>query len=429
MSKPKRGIRLLVWCPLVNPGGGMRLLQRLVQVIKADPRIEKLELAVPQAAIQHFVGPIANLEVHSLTPPPSLMEKLEKKFPSKRRLWQKLLLRIGHAVSRRIVPSQSEKALSILHRLAEGMDVIYAFWPHRQEFPAVGVPVVCTFQDAIFFDFPEILGGERTAQELARARKWLEQSTKVVVSSNATKDAIERHFFIDAKEFRKVHHAILTEQLDGNTAATSQGKWRKEFGDYIVFPANIMPHKNHYNLLLAWSRFSMREKYKLVLFGTGTEKLRVKAPEFPDSIWAARLIGLTRSIDLHQGSDYIALGYIPDNEVLGLIQESSGLIMPTMAEGGGSYPIEEALTLGIPVLCSAIPVIKEHLSGRTARIGWFDPYSPDSITAALETFHTEYNDYKNSALAGMHDKRPTWEDVAAQYVDVFEEALHQRLNR
>ena len=93
--------------------------------------------------------------------------------------------------------------------------------------------------------------------------------------------------------------------------------------------------------------------------------------------------------------------------------------MPSLAEGGGSFPVEEALAAGVPVLCSDIPVLREHLRGRTARIAWFDPDSPASIVAALEAVFADYDDYKARAVRGAGDPRPSWDDVAARYVDVF----------
>ena len=67
--------------------------------------------------------------------------------------------------------------------------------------------------------------------------------------------------------------------------------------------------------------------------------------------------------------------------------------------------------------------MREHLSARSADVLWFDPLSPDSILAALHQLHDDYDRFAASAQSGMNDPRPSWNDVADQYVQVFKCAL------
>ena len=54
---------------------------------------------------------------------------------------------------------------------------------------------------------------------------------------------------------------------------------------------------------------------------------------------------------------------------------------------------------------------------------WFDPESVDSIVHSLDEFFDNYAAYKRSALRGAADARPSWDDVAGNYVRVFRSAL------
>ena len=112
-----------------------------------------------------------------------------------------------------------------------------------------------------------------------------------------------------------------------------------------------------------------------------------------------------------------------DEWVEPLITGAAALVMPSLNEGGGEFPVEEALAAGTPVLCSDIPVMREHLAQRTATIGWFDPESVDSLVGALHELVADYGARRASAIAGRTDPRPSWDDVAAQYVDVFTEVI------
>lgn len=85
--------------------------------------------------------------------------------------------------------------------------------------------------------------------------------------------------------------------------------------------------------------------------------------------------------------------------------------------------MEEALSMGTPVLCSDIPVMREHLSNRSADVVWFDPESPNSITKAFDLLLERYDLYKQSSISGMNDPSGSWDDIAQQYVAVFYDAL------
>jgi glycosyltransferase involved in cell wall biosynthesis len=159
------------------------------------------------------------------------------------------------------------------------------------------------------------------------------------------------------------------------------------------------------------------------LCGESTEILAEAGPPTRNRYWQhERLSGLMRRLGLH-GSPYVrALGYVSNAHVSALIQKATALIMPSLSEGGGSYPVEEALSYGTPVLCSDIAVMREHLAARSAEIAWFDPLSPDSIADAYRRLMRDYARFKSSALHSRLDARPTWDDVGGQYLDVFERA-------
>jgi glycosyltransferase involved in cell wall biosynthesis len=55
---------------------------------------------------------------------------------------------------------------------------------------------------------------------------------------------------------------------------------------------------------------------------------------------------------VHEATD------LNDSELMSLLQGARALLYPTFAEGWG-MPVVESLTLGIPVICSDIPELKE----------------------------------------------------------------------
>jgi glycosyltransferase involved in cell wall biosynthesis len=162
-----------------------------------------------------------------------------------------------------------------------------------------------------------------------------------------------------------------------------------------------------------------------VLVGEHTHILKPEWDLCRNTYWFHdHIIGVLRRTGLQHGRDFYALGYVSDEEMEQIMHGATGIIMPSLSEGGGSYPSEEALTHGIPLLCSDIPVMREHLSAHSAEILWFDPLSINSILDAVKTFRRDYAHYFASAQRGMNDSRPTWDEVADQYVQVFKKTLN-----
>ncbi|MNP72485.1 hypothetical protein D3C76_1690490 [compost metagenome] len=81
----------------------------------------------------------------------------------------------------------------------------------------------------------------------------------------------------------------------------------------------------------------------------------------------------------------------------------------------------------MPVLCSDIPVFREHLDSEecSGHVLWFDPESPESISGALHQLTENYGYYRDLAQSIPRTHHETWEDTARKYADVFFEA-HKR---
>jgi glycosyltransferase involved in cell wall biosynthesis len=414
-------MKILIWCPYISLGGGLRLLKQLAPAVARNPEVEFVRLAIPTGSVQKAEEVFQGIDVFELS---------EKRDSGALRSWLESegrvfgvrgTGRLKASLSYRLFQTQEPMAWQHeqLHHSARGCDVIYCFWPHRHDFPQTDKPVVCTYQDTTLIDYPELLGGFEAKKLKELSVGWVENST-MVVSSAATKQNLIRLFGEKCKAARVIHHAILPES-DGLPSRRRSPLVEKFKGGYIIFPSHPSSTKNHHILLEAWARFERRKKFPLVFVGPATEKLNYEAHEKTIAYdWPIlRLVGQIARYQLKAGEDFHALGYVDDEEIVPLVSGAKALIMPTLAEGGGSYPVEEALAAGTPVLCSDIPVMQEHLRGRTAKIGWFDPYSADAILSSLNDLFDNYDVYKQSAVQGISDPRPTWDDVAAQYVDVF----------
>lgn len=138
---------------------------------------------------------------------------------------------------------------------------------------------------------------------------------------------------------------------------------------YIFYPSAFRLHKNHYRLFLA---LTLRSDINLVL-STG---------EIHDSAKADRLDELTSDFKL--SSQVRNLRHMDRDTYLEVMQNSCGVICPSLAEGFG-IPALEGLSCGKKVAVSNTNALAEH-----AKYGafLFNPYSVTSIEGALSYLYS-----------------------------------------
>ncbi|NPC55767.1 glycosyltransferase [Caenimonas soli] len=135
----------------------------------------------------------------------------------------------------------------------------------------------------------------------------------------------------------------------------------------FFYPADGVAHKNHPNLLKAWTLLAADGLYpKLFL------TLR------PGEMEAALLGAGVRSGELPSVEN---LGRLPRQEVLERMSQSSALIFPSRAETLG-LPLLEARALGVPILASERDFVRDVCEPAQS----FDPGSPASIACAVRRF-------------------------------------------
>ncbi len=186
---------------------------------------------------------------------------------------------------------------------------------------------------------------------------------------------------------------------------------------YILCPATIFPHKNHIALITALGR--CRWRLPLVLTGPYTDYL----PQFPVGHHGWHIFNAITQAGLVWGEDVMGLGMVPDNVFNAVLRRADLMVFPTLAEGGG-FPVAEALTVGIPVACSNIPVLREQLSRIGGNAILFDPHDCDDIARKLEMAVRQIDNVKAKAQIDRHRLTDSnWGEVARRYINLFERRL------
>ena len=81
----------------------------------------------------------------------------------------------------------------------------------------------------------------------------------------------------------------------------------------------------------------------------------------------------------------IFTGYVSNKELGVLLSDALAMIFPSLYEGFG-MPIIEAMSIGIPIICSNRASLPE-VAGNAALL--FDPYNIDEMASAINTISTD----------------------------------------
>jgi len=131
---------------------------------------------------------------------------------------------------------------------------------------------------------------------------------------------------------------------------------------FIFYPAQFWFHKNHLRLIetLKIIKEEKNAKINLVLVGNpGANNENYK-----------KVMDLVKELSIED--QIFHLGYVTDKEIVALYKKSTALVFPTLI-GPTSIPPLEAMTLGIPVLCSNLFSMPEEV-GDAGML--FNPFNP-----------------------------------------------------
>lgn len=155
---------------------------------------------------------------------------------------------------------------------------------------------------------------------------------------------------------------------------------RSRFGidrEYIFYPAQFWPHKNHANLILALKWLREKHGLDIALALSGSEK--------------GNLGFVKRVVEKEGMSDRVHfLGFVSEEELVALYRQALALTFVTYF-GPDNIPPLEAFALGCPVIASAVEGAREQYGDAVLHV---DPSNPEDIGQAI------WQLYSNAQLRG-----------------------------
>lgn len=302
--------------------------------------------------------------------------------------------------------------------LHEGCDVVWLPILHNHRVGGGGTArAVATFHGTMNLqpDISGLLAPARRA-EMRLTEAALNSEMKIITGAHATVGALVDLLGARARRMQVIPNAaVATAGLDQHAPAVLP-PWPWIEQPFVLYPAALHVHKNHALLLRAWAQHCFPGR--LVLTGVHSD--------WPRHLPLARkLRRLATDLGLKFGEDIIGLGYISDAIYYELLRRAHALVMPTLGEGGESFPVEEALAVGVPVLCSDIPPLREQVERIGGNVLWFDPRQPRQLAMHLEALRDDYAAIKQASLRAAGCLRARgWADAAQDYWRIFD-ASHE----
>jgi hypothetical protein len=178
---------------------------------------------------------------------------------------------------------------------------------------------------------------------------------------------------------------------------------------YILYVGGIDPLGNHETLLMAQARLKAEGKaFPLVLAGEGADSLTDGGEHR-----AAYLRGLIEHLGLSLGDDVHPLGPLTPGALKTAFSQSSGAVLPALADGVALQAAAQAVELGVPLAASDMPWARDYLTRRAVSPIWFRPGAADEIAAGLQALRVA----APRPPAALPD--PTWDEAAHSYSTLF----------
>ena len=217
------------------------------------------------------------------------------------------------------------------------------------------------------------------------------RATLVITPSEYARGRAAEVLGLDRERVVAIHHGI-----DHDRFRPERDDTDARLGDlerpFVLYPANVWPHKNHERLLAAFGRLR-----------TGGSSSSSQA---------------ARTGDCRRCRPNVRhLGYVEPDLMPALYRRATAVVFPSLYEGFGGPPLE-AMACGCPVASSTRGSLAEVVGDACLQL---DPESTDSILAAIERVTSDEGLRSELTRKGLERAaRFSWTRAAEQYTEIYE---------
>jgi glycosyltransferase involved in cell wall biosynthesis len=219
--------------------------------------------------------------------------------------------------------------------------------------------------------FPEVGSHLEWGNRESHYRAFLQRAAGIVTGTQAGKREIGLFYGIDSSRIHLLPHPTPHFALQAAEKSRSPVKTPGIESEFVFYPAQFWPHKNHANLLLALDHLQKTSGWSPQLVLTGSDQGNL-----------AHIRNLLRDLDSRLRVKI--LGFVDRPELNALYQHALALVYPSFF-GPENLPPLEAFALGCPVIAANVPGSEEQLADAALRA---DPTKPNAWAEAIQALHS-----------------------------------------
>jgi glycosyltransferase involved in cell wall biosynthesis len=258
-------------------------------------------------------------------------------------------------------------------------------------------PTVVTIHDVNYVGLREFMPARRRRTLRFFSRQAARRAQRIITVSHFSQGEIVRYMHIDSERISVIHEGpgwVQNGRLGDLDALRLRYKLPEHY--VVAFTGGGIPHKNVDRLISAFEIAREGLPHRLLLIGNVSPFL-------------SRRIHASRAVQ--------ALGYVPNEDIHGLLRCSDLFVLASSYEGFG-LPVVEAQRAGSPVACSQIGALLEVAADAAA---YFDPHSIDDIVSVVRSILTapgRRDELINSGRTNSY--RFSWRRTAEETLRVYE---------
>ncbi len=271
------------------------------------------------------------------------------------------------------------------------------------------LPVVASIMDLI-----PVLHPEWIRQDYRGLKSWIfatsiRRADHIITISEYSKQDMVQHLGIEPERISVTPlgvDPIYFERIEAPQREAVLDKHGLKPG-FFVFVGTLQPRKNLSRVLEAFQQLpeEVRKAHPLVIVGRDGWSNEELLPQLEA---------------LQQRGEGRWLSYLPQSEVLALLQSAGALVFASLYEGFG-LPVIEAFAAQCPVIASNTTSVPEV----TGDAAWsVDPSSAESISAAMLDVLQHSDQREQKIQRGLaRAKQYTWQACAEQTLEVYRKVL------
>ena len=261
----------------------------------------------------------------------------------------------------------------ILQTALEG-DKIQMVWFATPQYIPVDVPYIATMWDIqhrLQPWFPEVSqAGEWDQREKTYAR-FLQRATYILTPNQSGQDELAMFYQIPSARFLRLRHPVPhIEKTPTSEEVTAVLEKYHLSNRYIFYPAQFWAHKNHFNLLKAFTILHENYHLDLDLVLTGSDQGNL-----------GYIKNTAQNLQMSEKVHF--LGFVPRDDLMALYAGAFALTYVTYF-GPENLPPLEAFACGCPVIASAYAGAQEQFGDAALLV---DGSKPEEIALAVKKIH------------------------------------------